>query len=160
MIIRVGCSVQNARDFGAIVGAPSGGSRAQGTTPHLRMQAYQHNGVPCAGRESLPVPMHNRILSHLCRHSVRHVEEHLPHFAPLVELSGRCWGASGPPRATSPARLQATSPPLLRGLRACAQGLVCGYSGASSYHHLSDTLLRAHLQARVRQPRGHGGEHL
>lgn len=139
---------------------PPGGARPQGPPPALRLPAHQHHRVAGAGRQSVPVSLHDRVLAHLRRDPVRHVEEHRQDDALHVfgALPDGQAGAHGrrPPGAV----LQAVAPPLLGGLRARPQGPVRRHPHPGAHYPIPHPLLRAHVASRVRLPGCDRGQHM
>ena len=156
------CSTQIAHDNCAtcarrdVTTTPPRGAGPQRPSSYLRVQAYQHHGLPGAGRQPFPVPLHHRVFTDLRRHLVRDVEEYLPdgvHAGSrrFARRSRWCAAAHG---------VQTTPTPLFGGLCARTQGSVRGHFGPRTHHHFSNSVLCAHLEAGIQEPGCHGGQHL
>uniref|UniRef100_A0A6E8V861 Otopetrin n=1 Tax=Anopheles coluzzii TaxID=1518534 RepID=A0A6E8V861_ANOCL len=114
-----------------------------------RVPANQHHGVARAERVAVPVPLHDRVLADLCRHTVRDVEEGENDRRDRPDAPQLDQGADR-------GRLQERAP-LLGRLFPGAPGHVRRHTADRADDHLPDHVLRAVRRAGLRVLRDPGG---
>lgn len=134
---------------------PAPAQHQRGPASHLRVPADEHHWFAGAERQPVPVPVHDRVQSHMRGHTVRDVEEHQPGARRRAAPAAESGAARGPGADHALPEVAAL---LLGGLRAGAQGSVRRNTVPGAHHHLPHTVLRAHIQARAHHVRRNGGE--